>query len=86
MQRVLAPDSLGESWTVLEDDGRPVEPVERFLAYLSDVERSPNTIIGHRLVTAVHVHDLSSRRAVALDVHAGVPEPARPSCFMSRWQ
>ena len=36
---------------MLEDDGRPVEPVERFLAYLSDVERSPSTIkaYGHDL-------------------------------------
>jgi len=30
-----------ESWTVIGDDHVPVEPVERFLAYLTSVERSP---------------------------------------------
>jgi site-specific recombinase XerD len=40
-----------ESWTVLGDDGAPVEPVERWLAYLSDVDRSPNTV-------KAYAHDL----------------------------
>lgn len=44
VQRVLAPGSGVESWTVLGEDGCPVGPVERFLAYLSDIERSPNTV------------------------------------------
>ena len=43
MQKVLA--SSGEvSWTVLGDDGLPVEPVEAYLAHLSALERSPNTL------------------------------------------
>jgi integrase/recombinase XerD len=29
---------------LLGDDGGPVEPAERFLAYLSSIERSPNTV------------------------------------------
>jgi integrase/recombinase XerD len=33
-----------ESWTVLGDDDVPVGPVERYLAYLTDIERSPNTV------------------------------------------
>jgi hypothetical protein len=33
-----------ESWTVLGDDGAVVVPVERYLAYLSALERSPNTV------------------------------------------
>ena len=33
-----------ESWTVLGDDGAVVAPVERYLAYLSALERSPNTV------------------------------------------
>jgi site-specific recombinase XerD len=33
-----------ESWTVLGDDDVPVEPLEGWLAYLSDVDRSPNTV------------------------------------------
>ncbi len=39
VQRVLMPVSSLESWTVLGDDG-PVVPIERYLAYLTDIERS----------------------------------------------
>lgn len=51
VQRVVAPGSGRESWTVLGGDGVPVEPVERYLAHLSDVERSPNTV-------KAYAHDL----------------------------
>ncbi|MFF3159893.1 tyrosine-type recombinase/integrase [Streptomyces sp. NPDC057910] len=44
VQKVLTPGSTTESWTLLGDDLRPVDPVESFLAYLSAIERSPNTI------------------------------------------
>jgi integrase/recombinase XerD len=40
-----------ESWTVLGDNLVPVEPVERFLAYLAPIERSANTI-------KAYAHDL----------------------------
>ena len=40
-----------ESWTVLGDDDVPVEPIERYLAYLTDIERSPNTV-------KAYAHDL----------------------------
>jgi integrase/recombinase XerD len=33
-----------ESWTVIGADRRPVEPVEAFLRWLTDTERSPNTV------------------------------------------
>lgn len=32
------------SWIVLDDDYRPVQPIKEFLAYLENIERSPNTI------------------------------------------
>jgi site-specific recombinase XerD len=51
VQRVATPTSRIESWTVLGDDDIPIEPVERFLAYLSDIERSPNTV-------RAYAHDL----------------------------
>jgi integrase/recombinase XerD len=51
VQRVLMPVSSLESWTVLGDGGGPVEPIERYLAYLTDIERSPNTI-------KAYAHDL----------------------------
>lgn len=51
VQRVLALGSMVESWTLLGDDLRPVDPVESFLAYLAAIERSPNTI-------KAYAHDL----------------------------
>jgi hypothetical protein len=44
VQRVAMPASGAESWTVLGDDDVPVGPVEWYLAYLTDIERSPNTV------------------------------------------
>jgi integrase/recombinase XerD len=51
VQRVAMPASGEESWVLLGDDGSPVEPVERYLAYLTDIERSPNTV-------KAYAHDL----------------------------
>ena len=51
VQRVLMPGSGAESWTVLDDELRPLEPVERFLAYLASIERSPNTVKASGLLT-----------------------------------
>src|SRR5664280_3750168 len=51
VQRVLMPGSGLESWTVVGDDRVPLEPVERFLAYLASIERSPNTV-------KAYAHDL----------------------------
>lgn len=50
VQRVLSPATRRESWTVLGDDG-PVAPIERYLAYMTDIERSPNTV-------KAYAHDL----------------------------
>ncbi len=44
VQPVVVPGSGTLSWTVLGDDDVPVVPVERFLAYLTDIGRSPNTV------------------------------------------
>ncbi|WP_436763304.1 tyrosine-type recombinase/integrase [Streptosporangium sp. V21-05] len=51
VQRVLMPGTEAESWTLLGDDFVPVEPVERFLAYLASIEKSPNTL-------KAYAHDL----------------------------
>jgi integrase/recombinase XerD len=51
VQRVAVPGARVESWTVLGDDDVPVEPVERFLACLTAIERSPNTV-------KAYAHDL----------------------------
>lgn len=44
VQRVIMPVTEALSWTLLGDEGEPVEPVESFLAFLSGLERSPNTV------------------------------------------
>lgn len=51
VQRVAMPATAVESWTVLGDDDVPIAPVERYLAYLTDIERSPNTV-------KAYAHDL----------------------------
>src|SRR6202158_3154602 len=48
---VVIPGSGTLSWTVLGDDDVPVVPVDRFLAYLTDIGRSPNTV-------KAYAHDL----------------------------
>ena len=48
---VVVPGSGSLSWTVLGDDDAPVVPVDRFLAYLGDIGRSPNTV-------KAYAHDL----------------------------
>ena len=48
---VVFPGSGTRSWTVLGDDDVPVVPVDRFLAYLTDIGRSPNTV-------KAYAHDL----------------------------
>jgi integrase len=51
VQRVLSAVLAVESWTVLGEDGAPIGPVEGFLAYLSGIDRSPNTV-------KAYAHDL----------------------------
>ncbi|MEU8952404.1 site-specific integrase [Streptomyces sp. NPDC048489] len=51
VQRVVMPSSPVEPWTVLGKDAAPVELIERYLAYLTDIERSPNTV-------KAYAHDL----------------------------
>ncbi|MZG15936.1 tyrosine-type recombinase/integrase [Streptomyces sp. SID5914] len=52
VQRVVMPASSVESWTVLGgEDGLTVEPIERYLAFLTAIERSPNTV-------KAYAHDL----------------------------
>lgn len=46
VERVLTVDGQ-RSWTVVDSAGIPVEPVDRFLAYLHAVGRSPNTIAAY---------------------------------------
>jgi integrase/recombinase XerD len=50
---VVIPGSGTRSWTVLGDGDVPVVPVDLFLAYLTDIGRSPNTV-------KAYAHDLKN--------------------------
>jgi len=44
VRRVFLPARGIESFTVIGPDLRPVELIDEYLAWLSDCERSPNTL------------------------------------------
>jgi integrase/recombinase XerD len=44
VRRVVLPARATESFTVIGPDLRPVAPVEEYLSWLTDCERSPNTV------------------------------------------
>jgi integrase/recombinase XerD len=52
VQRVL-PSGGAESWTVIGPDLRPVDSVDRYLAWLSSIERAPTTV-------RAYAHDLKT--------------------------
>lgn len=75
VQRVLMPLSGAESWTLLDDDGAVVEPAERYLAHLSAIERSPNTVRAYAISLKLWFEFLAQAR---LDWRqAGVEDVAR---------
>src|SRR5260370_24907405 len=49
----VVPGSGTRSWTVLGDDDVPAALVDRFLAYLTDIGRPPNTV-------KAYAHDLKN--------------------------
>lgn len=51
VRRVVMPVTGSVSWTVVGPGRLPVEPVERYLAWLTNIERSPNTV-------RAYAHDL----------------------------
>ncbi len=44
VQRVVVPVTGAESWTVVDGAWIPVPAIERYLAHLAGIERSPNTV------------------------------------------
>ncbi|MGO9657692.1 MAG: site-specific integrase, partial [Acidimicrobiales bacterium] len=75
VQRVLMPGSGAESWTLLGDDGAVVEPVERYLAYLAAIERSPNTVRAYAVSLKLWFEFLGSARLDWAEV--GIEDVAR---------
>ena len=90
VQQVVMPGSRRRSWTVLGPDGVPVEPVERYLAFLTDVDRSPNTVKAYTHDLAPPVPASSRSRPARVgrgvlstarddELHKGADALARPS-------
>ena len=50
-----------DSWTVIGPDRRPVEPVDRYLAWLTHVEKSPNTVRAYACDLKLFVTFLAAR-------------------------
>lgn len=44
VQRIRLPGSKCSSWLVIGDDYLPIEPIQSYLRYLKNLERSPNTV------------------------------------------
>jgi integrase/recombinase XerD len=61
VQKVVMPTTAAMSFTVLGDDLAPVEPVERYLAHLSSIERSPNTVRAYAHGLKLWLEFLSQR-------------------------
>ena len=64
VQRVVMPVTGAESWTVVDDGWAPVEPVERYLAHLAGIERSPNTVRAYAHGLRLCFEFLGARRLV----------------------
>src|SRR3954467_10364823 len=73
-QRVVAPVTGAESWTVVDAGYFPVDPAERYLAYLAAIERSPNTVRAYAQSLALWCEFLELRHQ----------EPVRPSRHQHR--
>src|SRR5258708_33529852 len=69
------PSDGRQSWTVVDDDGVPVEAAESYLAYLCALERSPNTVRAYAS-SLKFWFEFCARRGVAWD-RAVVEDVAR---------
>jgi site-specific recombinase XerD len=58
----------GRSWTVVRANGVPVVPVDRFLAYLECLPRSPNTVVAYAYDLRAFVDFLDGHGVVWTDV------------------
>lgn len=67
VERVLMPDGL-RSWTVVRADGVPVVPVDRFLAYVQVLPRSPNTVSSYAYDLRAFVEFLDGHGVAWTDV------------------
>jgi len=62
VQKVIMPTTAAESWTVVDDELKPVGPAEDYLAYLSAIERSPTTVRAYAFGLKLWFEFLAGRR------------------------
>lgn len=62
VQRVKLSERDRTTWMVLGDDFLPVEPIEQFLNYPRDIERSPNAVKAYAFHLKLYWEFLHSRR------------------------
>lgn len=74
-QRVLMPITSKESWTVVDDHFVVIDPAERYLAHLTGIERSPNTVRAYAHSLALWMEFLAGREIGWVD--AGVEDVSR---------
>lgn len=74
-QRVLMPVTARESWTVVDDHYVVIDPAERYLAHLTGIERSPNTVRAYAHSLALWMEFLVGRQVGWAD--AGVEDVSR---------
>jgi integrase/recombinase XerD len=81
VHKVVAPG--GEtSWTVLDEQFEPIEPIEVYLAHLEAIERSPNTLRAYASSLRLFF-DFLAERAVAWDA-VGLDEVGRFVSWLRR--
>ena len=78
VHRVLT--GSAESWTLLGEDGLPAEPAEAYLAYLTALERSPNTLRAYAHSLRMWLEFLSGQRTGWRE--AGVEQVARFAAWL----
>ena len=73
VHRVVMPVTDAVSWTVLDDTGEPVAPVESYLSHLAALERSPETVRAYAFGLKAYfeflaAHDVAWDQASVEDV------------------
>lgn len=62
VQRVQLPDQHRVTWLVIGDDYLPIHPIQHYLAYLENIERSPHTIRAYAHHLCLYWHYLQETR------------------------
>jgi integrase/recombinase XerD len=70
--RVGARDDVRQSWTIVDANGLPVDAPEAFLAHLTNIERSPNTVEAYARDLCQFLRFLAQRGVAYSDANIGL--------------